>query len=59
MTTQSTNKIVGNIYTCSEYRQEMILTSLKNRLASSSELSPEEKNELTREIERLEEEMGF
>jgi hypothetical protein len=46
---------MGNIqpYTCSEYRQEMVLLGLKNRL-SSENLSDEEKQNLVEEIKKLE-----
>ena len=40
-------------YTCSEYRQEMILLGLKNRL-STENLSDEEKLNLLEEIKKLE-----
>ncbi len=40
-------------YTCSEYRQEMVLLGLKNRL-SSENLSDEEKQNLVEEIKKLE-----
>jgi hypothetical protein len=46
---------MGNLqpYTCSEYRQEMVLLGLKNRL-SSENLSDEEKRNLIKEIKKLE-----
>ncbi len=40
-------------YTCSEYRQEMVLLGLKKRL-SSDNLSDEEKQNLVEEIKKLE-----
>ena len=40
-------------YTCSEYRQEMMLLGLKNRL-SSGNLSDEEKRNIVKEIKKLE-----
>ena len=40
-------------YTCNEYRQEMVLLGLKNRL-SSENLSDEEKQNLVEEIKKLE-----
>jgi len=40
-------------YTCSEYRQEMVLLGLKNRL-SNANLSNEEKRNLVEEIKKLE-----
>ncbi len=53
------NKIKKNLqYTCNEYREEMILASLKQRL-SNSELSEDDKRALIREIENMEKEMGL
>jgi len=40
-------------YTCNEYRQEMMLLGLENRL-SSENLSDEEKQNLVEEIKKLE-----
>jgi len=40
-------------YTCNEYRQEMVLLGLKNRL-SSKNLSDEEKQNIVEEIKKLE-----
>lgn len=40
-------------YTCSEYRQEMILLGLKNRLCGKN-LSDEERLNLVEEIKKLE-----
>jgi len=45
-------------YTCDEYREEMILISLKNRLTRPG-LSDEEKQVLKVEIRKLESEMGL
>lgn len=45
-------------YTCNEYREEMILASLRQRLATA-EFSSDEKDELIKEIERIEKDMGF
>lgn len=45
-------------YTCTEYRQEMILLGLQKRL-SSGNLTVEEKESLMMEIKRVEEEMGI
>ncbi len=45
-------------YTCTEYRQEMILLSLKRRLADS-QLPAEEKRRLQDQIRALEAEMGM
>ena len=40
-------------YTCNEYRQEMMLLGLKNRL-SGENLSDKEKQNLVQEIKKLE-----
>ncbi|NNK86498.1 MAG: hypothetical protein HKO91_13210 [Desulfobacterales bacterium] len=40
-------------YTCSDYRQEMILLGLKNRL-SCKDLSEEERRNLVEEIKKIE-----
>src|SRR6056297_869729 len=45
-------------YTCNDYRLEMILLSLKQRLAGEN-LSEEERTEIQKEIRRLETEMGM
>ena len=45
-------------YTCSDYRTEMTLLGLRRRLEDDA-LSPEQKEALRREIERLEAEMGI
>lgn len=45
-------------YTCNEYREEMILASLRQRLANA-ELSHDERLALMREVEKIEKEMGF
>lgn len=45
-------------YTCNEYRQEMILAGLRKQLATSN-LTPDEREKLLAEIEKLEQEMGF
>ncbi|MBF0376990.1 MAG: hypothetical protein HQK72_05860 [Desulfamplus sp.] len=45
-------------YTCNEYREEMILASLRQRLANA-ELTEEQKHILINEIEKIEKEMGF
>ena len=43
-------------YTCAEYRSEMILLGLKNRLKDEN-LNEEEKNRILEQIEAVEEEM--
>ena len=45
-------------YTCTEYRAEMILLSLKRRLHGEP-LSEQEKNDILLKIEQLEKEMGL
>ena len=45
-------------YTCTEYRQEMILLGLKRRLADPG-LSEAEKRSLAERIHQLEQEMGM
>ena len=45
-------------YTCNEYREEMILLGLQKRL-SSREISPEEKESILKEIDRVEKQMGM
>ncbi|MBF0572585.1 MAG: hypothetical protein HQK69_02320 [Desulfamplus sp.] len=45
-------------YTCNEYREEMILASLRQRL-TNSELTEEQRYILIKEIEKIEKEMGF
>ena len=49
---------VDQSYTCQEYRKEMMLLGLRNRL-NSPELSEEEKQGIQAEIRRLEEEIGM
>jgi len=45
-------------YTCTDYRLEMVLLSLRRRLAREA-LSETEEKEIHREIERLEAHMGM
>jgi hypothetical protein len=45
-------------YTCNDYREEMILLALRQRL-QRPELSDEDKTKLTEEIDRLEKAIGF
>ena len=45
-------------YTCSEYREEMILLGLQRQLAAT-DLSPEKKEGLLKEIARVEMQMGL
>ena len=46
------------VYTCNEYREEMVLLSLQLRLRNA-DLSEKEKGELRREIARLEKTTGL
>lgn len=45
-------------YTCSEYREEMILLGLRQRLASP-DLSDREKQDIEKQILSMEASMGF
>ena len=45
-------------YTCSDYRQEMILAGLRRQLAQSN-LGEAEKKRLEEQIRRVESEMGM
>lgn len=45
-------------YTCNDYRAEMILLALRQRL-QRPDLSEEERRQLAAEITRLEESIGF
>ena len=45
-------------YTCSDYREEMILAGLQRRLASGK-LDPEEARKVKTEIKKLEKAMGL
>ncbi|MGB3223147.1 MAG: hypothetical protein WBB23_10125 [Desulforhopalus sp.] len=45
-------------YTCKDYREEMILLALRQKL-QLSQLTDEEKTKLTEEIGRLEKILGF
>lgn len=45
-------------YTCKDYREEMILLALRQKL-QLSQLTDEEKTKLTEEIVRLEKNLGF
>lgn len=45
-------------YTCTDYRQEMMLAGLRKQLTDPN-LSAEQLERLRREIERLEAEMGL
>jgi hypothetical protein len=43
----------ANAYTCAEYREEMMLLGLRRRL-NDNDLTEEEKQDICREIEKLE-----
>lgn len=45
-------------YTCAEYREEMLLLSLRRRLAEQ-DLTPAEREELSNQIRVLEAHMGM
>ena len=51
-------KTGGQRYTCNEYREEMILLGLQRQLAAT-DLSPERKIGLLKEIARVEIQMGL
>lgn len=48
----------NNIYTCSEYREEMMLLALRRKLAESK-LNNDEKAALEKEIADLENKIGM
>jgi hypothetical protein len=50
--------LMGNKYTCAEYREEMMLLGLRRRL-NDKDVSEEERRVIYREIERLEAEMDI
>jgi hypothetical protein len=45
-------------YTCTDYREEMILLGLQRRL-NQGELTEEERKEILKEIEVIEKQMGM
>jgi hypothetical protein len=45
-------------YTCSDYREEMILLGLKRRL-NEEDLGADERREIAKEIEDIEKKMGI
>ena len=47
-----------NIYTCNEYREEMILAALQKRLQQDN-LSEQEREKLLQDIAELEKKMGL
>jgi RNA polymerase-interacting CarD/CdnL/TRCF family regulator len=55
---QTAHGIEMNRYSCSHYRQEMILVGLRKRLADPS-LHQTEKKMLEEQVRRLESEMGL
>jgi len=48
----------GNQYTCNEYREEMILLALQNKL-QQPHLDEKERQEIVQEIARLEKVVGL
>ncbi len=52
------NKSRTGQYTCNEYRDEMILLGLQQRLASP-DISPAEKERILTEIQEVEKKMGL
>ena len=52
------DKSKANTYTCNEYREEMILLGLRQKL-KNTELSSAEKSKLEKEIKELEDKIGF
>ena len=48
----------SSTYTCNDYREEMILLGLRQKLLQS-DLTDEERTKLTKEIDRLEKIIGF
>ena len=53
-----TEKINPGRYTCTEYREEMILLGLQKKLASK-DLTPEERAKILKEITEVEKQMGM
>lgn len=45
-------------YTCKEYREEMVLLGLRRRL-NNPDLSKEEREEILKQIKKIEKEMGL
>jgi len=45
-------------YTCNDYRAEMILISLNKKL-TNPDLSPKDRQDIQKEIQRLEKKMGM
>jgi hypothetical protein len=58
MVTRSHDVPLGPRYTCKEYREEMTLLNLQRRLYQS-DLSEDEKKQVSQTIERLKKEMGM
>jgi hypothetical protein len=54
----NTPKTGSSTYTCNDYREEMILLGLRQKLLQS-DLTDEERTKLTKEIDRLEKIIGF
>ena len=58
MTANSNDNNSTPLYTCNEYREEMILVGLKQRL-QKTDLSDDERKKLIKEISHLEKLIGF
>ncbi len=54
----SKDKTVPSQYTCNDYRQEMILLGLRQKL-QRSDLTDAERSKLMQEISKLEKAIGF
>jgi hypothetical protein len=52
------NDVKPKIYTCNEYREEMILAGLKKRLTQAG-LSENERSDIEQEIHRIEKILDF
>lgn len=52
------HKKMSSTYTCNEYREEMILLGLRQKLLQP-DLTAEEREKLLKEIARLEKAIGF
>jgi len=48
----------GSMYTCKEYREEMIVLALRQKL-HNPDLPENERDDLEKELARLEEQIGF
>jgi len=53
-----TNKNTTSQYTCSDYREEMVILALRQKLMKTT-LTGKERKELEKQISQLEEKIGF